>query len=78
MDYEIAWAVFLGSATLTFGVLEWGALRAREDGKPSGTLTAVLRRWLGLDPAHWRRWPLGVVLAGGLGVFALHILTAWV
>jgi hypothetical protein len=78
MNWDLAWGAFLGAAGLTFGVLETLGIQARNNGKPTGTLSAALRRWLGLDPVHWRRFLLGPLFAGGLGLLVVHILTAWI
>lgn len=71
------WVYWLSGVVGSFGIIEYIKLQQREPGKPSGTLTAVLRRWLGIDPQHWRRWVLAPLFAGALLVFALHILVGW-
>lgn len=74
-DHADAYWVGYSMGTLAlFLALELWALKARVDDKPSGTLTAVLRRWLGVSPRRW--WaPLGVALfVGVLVTFGSHIV----
>lgn len=68
------WAGWTGLVVVIFLALEIWALRSRVADKPSGTLTATLRRWLGISPKRW--WaPIGVALfTGGLIALASHIL----
>lgn len=77
MNWDLAWGVFLGAAGIGFGVLETLGVRARNSGKPTGTLTAAVRRWLGIDPSHWRRWIFGPLFGVLLGWLGLHMLTPW-
>lgn len=60
--WAIAWIVWLVVAGASFGVMEW--LSGRE------TLSANLRRWLGIDPPKpWR--PITIPLfAGAVAAFA--------
>lgn len=64
--WATVWAVWLLVTAISFGVLEW--LSWRDD----ATLSAVLRRWLGVDPPRpWRRVAVAVF------VNALTAFVAW-
>lgn len=67
---DIVWAIWAGVALLTFGALEvWSGFR----GEPH-TLSATLRRWLGIDPRkHWRLAGAALFL-GALATFGWHIV----
>lgn len=78
MNWDLVWLVFLAVAGIGFGVLEWQGFRDDRDGKKNyGTLSATLRRWLGVDPPAGRRWLLSGVFLAALAVFGVHILTPW-
>lgn len=59
--WDFAWAAWLASTAASFAVLETLALRRR----CLPTLTATLRRWLGIEPAtSWGRIaPIGFLAA---------------
>lgn len=46
---SIRWGAWLAGTVVTFGVLEIPALRRRD---AAGTLSCVMRTWLGLEPRH--------------------------
>lgn len=78
MDASTKWGVWLTATLVSFTVLEARALREPlTDEKPSGTLSAALRCWLGVQPAHPRRWIAGSLFAGFWGWLCLHILAGW-
>ncbi|WP_134667856.1 hypothetical protein [Amycolatopsis sp. CFH S0078] len=74
MNADQRWAGWLAGTLGAFAVLEARALKARAPGKPSGTLTATMRRWLGLKPRRARRFLLAPLFAGFLGYLWLHFL----
>jgi hypothetical protein len=78
MNWDAIWTTLIGASVAGFAVLETLALRDRARGKPGGTLTAYLKRWIGISPQHWRRWILGPLFGGGLALLGVHILTDWV
>jgi len=52
---DIAWAVWLVTVAVSFGVLQWLGARKK------ATLSATTRRWLGIDPPKpWRQ--VGIAL----------------
>lgn len=61
--WATVWAVWLIAAALSFGILE--ALSWRE----KSTLSAVLRRWLGVDPPQPRRRVTVAVFVNALTAF---------
>lgn len=68
---EIAWALGI----IAFAMLDLAL--AKGTPKAEGTLTATLRRWLGIQPKRWWR-PIGMVIAGGFSVwFFGHIAFNW-
>ncbi|PXY33567.1 hypothetical protein BAY59_10825 [Prauserella coralliicola] len=75
--WDWTWTGLLGGFLAGFAVFETLALRERARGKPGGTLTAYLKRWIGIEPRHWRRWILGPLFGGGLAVLGVHILGPW-
>ncbi|MFB9926013.1 hypothetical protein ACFORO_12460 [Amycolatopsis halotolerans] len=74
MDGTVPWSCWLAGTLTAFSILEARALKARQPGKPSGTLTATMRRWLGLKPRRVRRYLLAPLFAGFLGYLWLHFL----
>lgn len=78
MDASTRWALWLTATLASFAVLEAVALREPlTDDKPSDTLTASLRMWLGIQPASRRRWIAGTLFAGFWVWFAGHIAIGW-
>lgn len=77
MDGTRPWSCWLAGTLGVFAVLEARALKARGPGKPSGTLTATMHRWMGLNPRRARRYVLGPLFAGFLGYLWLHFLHGW-
>lgn len=72
------WAAWLTATLLSFAVLEAHALREPlTPDKPSETLTAALRLWLGISPASRRRWIASALFAGFWLWFAGHIALGW-
>lgn len=67
---DIVWATFVGGATAAFLVTEISGYR----GGRWGTLSAALRRWMGIDPSAKRKAVMRGVAAGGLIAFGIHIL----
>lgn len=72
MDDSRKWAVWLTGTVGTFAVLETKALRGRMADKPSGTLTATMRRWLGINPRARRRFLLAPAFAAFTAYLYLH------
>lgn len=77
MGADRSWATWLLGTAVAFGVLEGRALRTRIAEKPSGTLTATLRRWIGVDPRSARRWMLAPLFGAFLTWLFGHILLGW-
>lgn len=73
--HDRTWLAWLAGLLATFGVLETRALIAREPGKPSGTLTSTMRRWLGVDPLRRRRWVCGATFVAFWAYLAAHFLS---
>lgn len=63
------WAAWLIGVLGSFAALEYPALRRRVADKPSGTLTATMRRWLGLNPRARRRF----ILAPCFAAFVIYL-----
>lgn len=76
MNYDLTWGLFLAAATAVFLPLE---LKGTSDGrgKNYGTLSATLRRWMGIDPPAPRRWWTRIAFSLALVVFGIHIVTPW-
>lgn len=70
MHGDRLWAGFLGFCLGAFGLLEWLGY----NGGRHGTLSAALRRWLGVHPAAKRRWLAGGLFGGALAGLIVHIL----
>lgn len=69
------WAAWLTATLVSFAVLEAHALKEPlTDEKPSGTLSAALRLWLGIQPAGKRRWIAGGLFAAFWLWLCLHVL----
>jgi hypothetical protein len=78
VNWDIAWAAVLAGFAAVFVPLELKGTTDWRDGKKNyGTLSATLRRWLGIDPQLPRRWPLRIGFAALLLWFGIHILTPW-
>jgi hypothetical protein len=74
VDASRRWILWLTATLLSFLALEAYALRRPlTDEKPSETLTAALRLWLGIQPASKRRWVASVLFAGFWLWFTAHI-----
>lgn len=69
MPGTVPWSCWLAGTLGVFAVLETRALKQRAPGKPSGTLTSTMRRWLGLNPRHNRRY----VCAPLFGAFVAYL-----
>lgn len=76
MNWDVVWAGVLGAFAVVFLPLE---LKGTSDGrgKNYGTLSATLRRWLGIDPPQPRRWWTRIAFALLLTWFGIHILTPY-
>lgn len=75
VDARTRWAVWLGATLASFLALEARALKQPlTDEKPSETLSAALRWWLGIQPAGRRRWVAGSLFAGFWLWLCLHVL----
>jgi hypothetical protein len=69
------WAVWLVATVTSFALLEARALREPLTAeKPSGTLSAALRLWIGIQPARPRRWIAGSLFAAFWAWLCLHVL----
>lgn len=78
MDASRRWILWLTATLISFLALEAYALRQPlTDEKPSETLTAALRLWLGIQPASRRRWIAGGLFAAFWVWFAGHISLGW-
>ncbi|ALG07656.1 hypothetical protein [Kibdelosporangium phytohabitans] len=77
MNWDLVWTAFVTVTVGVFAVLEIRGLKADPRGKNYGTLSAALRRWLGIEPAKPRRWWLGSVFGAFWLWFVVHILTPW-
>ncbi|TCO64940.1 hypothetical protein [Actinocrispum wychmicini] len=78
MDWDLVWGIFVSAATVGFGTLEITSLVTEHPGQGErATLSATLRKWLGIQPPAPRRWWARALFAGLLGWFGLHILTPW-
>lgn len=72
--WDRLWRVWIVSAVTSFLGLEVAALRARKRGTQGATLSAALRRWLGIEPRTARRLALSAAFAGFWAWFLTHIL----
>lgn len=77
MNWQLAWQVFIGAAVIGFTSLETGAITTEQPGQDRNTLSANLRRWMGIKPQAPRRWWTRLVFLGFLTWFEVHILTSW-
>jgi hypothetical protein len=78
VDASTKWGVWLGVTVASFTVLEAHALREPLTAeKPSGTLSAALRLWIGVQPARPRRWIASGLFAGFWVWFVGHICCSW-
>jgi hypothetical protein len=78
VDAPTKWAAWLTATLVSFTVLEARALREPlTDEKPSGTLSAALRLWIGVQPARPRRWIAGSLFAAFWAWFVGHCLLGW-
>lgn len=75
--WDITWLVITAGGLTAFGIAEYLGIRDRTQGKPTGTYSAALRRWFGIEPTRWWRWIAGPVFGLALAVFGVHILTPW-
>lgn len=74
MDARTRWALWLAATVASFVALEARALREPlTEGKPSETLSAALRWWLGIQPAGRRRWIAGGLFAGFWAWLVAHV-----
>jgi hypothetical protein len=71
------WGVWLVATLGTFAWWERKALKARCAEKPSGTLTATIRCWLGLKPRGKRRFVLAPAFAAFCGYLLTHFCFGW-
>lgn len=67
---NVVWAIWLGLTLAGFGVVEGLALATKHT---NWTLSATLRRWLGVQPVKPWRWAGVLVFAGFLCWLILHI-----
>lgn len=59
--WDTAWLIWLGGTVVSFAALEIAAVRS--GGWRTSTLTATLRRWLGIQPERpWRLAGIAVIL----------------
>jgi hypothetical protein len=80
VNFNDIWAYGGGAALLYFLVFEvWAVARdpKRGDGKQPMTLSAHLRKWMGIEPKAKRRWVFMPAFGGFLVWFFIHILTPW-
>lgn len=68
------WALWLGATVASFVAVESAALYERAQGRTGKTLSATLRRWLGIDPRHSHAVLSTVVASATLLWFGIHIL----
>lgn len=72
--HQRTWSVWLFGVLSTFAWWEYKALRSRKPDVPSGTLTATMRFWLGVDPRCRRRFVMAPLFAAFLGWMGGHFL----
>lgn len=78
MDASRRWLWWLTATLASFIALEAHALREPlTDEKPSETLTAALRYWLGVQPASRRRWIASALFAGFWAWLTGHVVLGW-
>lgn len=74
MDAAAKWSLWGVGVAGSFAALEITALREpMVDGKPRGTLTAVLRRSMGIHPTAPRRWAWSALFIAACAWLAAHI-----
>jgi hypothetical protein len=76
VNWDLIWGSVLTGFAAVFLPLELTGTRDTR-GRNYGTLSAALRRWLGIDPPQPRRWWTRVLFGLFLAWFAVHILTPW-
>lgn len=74
MNGHRTWALWLAGTLASFAWWERKALKQRAPGKPSTTLTATLRCWIGIKPQHPRRFILAPAFAAFVAYLWLHFL----
>jgi hypothetical protein len=75
VDASTKWGVWLTATLASFTVLEALALREPLTAeKPSGTLSAALRLWIGVHPSRPRRWIAGGLFAGFWAWLVAHVV----
>lgn len=73
MPANLPWIIWVTATLLTFGALEaWALLSDRP------TLSATLRRWLGIRPPRPWRHVATLALVAGLAWLGIHLTTGWV
>jgi hypothetical protein len=74
VDASRRWILWLTATLISFLALEAHALRQPlTDEKPSETLTAALRQWLGVQPSSRRRWVASALFAGFWAWLVAHV-----
>lgn len=68
------WEVWVSAVLISFGVLEGIVLYG---GRVDLTLSAALRRWMGVSPNRSWRAPAAVALGAGLTLFFCHVVLEW-
>lgn len=78
---ERRWAVWLVTFIGSFGILEGKAIKQRAaraaEGKPSGTLTASIRKWGGVSEKRRRRHAFAAFMAGLCFYLYTHLVHGW-
>ncbi|MFD1145966.1 hypothetical protein [Saccharothrix hoggarensis] len=70
---DAEWGAWLAVSAAVFATLEGHALLRRVHER---TLSATLRRWLGIRPSRWYRAAASAAFLGFLAWLALHIVVA--
>lgn len=77
MNGHRTWGLWLLGTLASFAWWERKAFQDRGEGKPSQTLTATMRCWLGLKPRGRRRFLLVPLFAAFVGYLWSHFLWGW-
>lgn len=74
MNGNKTWSLWLLATLGTFAWWETKALKSRSAEKPSGTLTATMRHWMGVKPRARRRYLLVPAFTAFCAYLWLHFV----